>query len=209
MTLGIVSGPVEGILTLCIVYAVTAVKGGGSYWQQSALETLGLERGSAIPDLIFNLTWVEWWIFYGGIVLVFNTLSSIKNVLDHRRENKQSLDAPLYGLLPYLATWTLVPAYLYLQPVILYHHLIPFVFYVGLINAYSVGQIITKHLTKDSRFPMYNVLTIPLALAVLDSLGYVTDLYPSILGTGTYQIAFLFCCVGLALGVYGSFIVSL
>ncbi|KAL8685712.1 MAG: hypothetical protein Q9224_005706, partial [Gallowayella concinna] len=28
LTLGIISGPVEGILTLCIVYAFTAIKGG-------------------------------------------------------------------------------------------------------------------------------------------------------------------------------------
>ena len=105
-------------------------------------------------------------------------------------------------------TWTFVPLYLYLQPVILEHHLIPFIFYVGLINAYSVGQIITKHLTHDSKFPMYNVLTLPLALAVFDSLGPVLKLWPSTLGYGTYQIAFLFSCVGLAVGVYGSFIVS-
>ena len=75
LILGVVSGPVEGILTLCIVYAVTAVKGGGSYWQQSMFETIGVAKHSAIPDLIYNLSWTEWWIFYGGLVLVFNTLS--------------------------------------------------------------------------------------------------------------------------------------
>ena len=75
LILGIVSGPVEGILTLCIVYAITAAKGGGSYWQQSMLHTVGVEKYSAIPDIIYNLSWTEWWIFYGGLVLVFNTLS--------------------------------------------------------------------------------------------------------------------------------------
>ena len=91
---------------------------------------------------------------------------------------------------------------------ILEHHIIPFVFYVGLINAYHVGQIIIKHLTKDSKFPMYNVLTMPLALAVMDSMSPLLGLWPSVLGYGTYQIAFVFCCVGLAVGVYGSFIVG-
>ena len=137
------------------------------------------------------------------------SLTSIQHVLAVRREQKKSLDAPLYGLLPYLITWIFVPTYLYLQPVILRHHLIPFVFYVGLINAYSVGQIIVKHLTKDGRFPMYNVLALPLGLAVFDSLGPSLGLWPSALGNGTYQIAFVFCCVGLGLGVYGSFVVSI
>lgn len=75
LILGIVSGPVEGILTLCIVYAVTGYIGRGSFWQASALEALGVEKYTAIPEIIYNLSWNEWWIFYGGIVLVFNTFS--------------------------------------------------------------------------------------------------------------------------------------
>ncbi|KAI4175137.1 MAG: hypothetical protein LQ343_001898 [Gyalolechia ehrenbergii] len=74
LTLGIVSGPVEGILTLCIVYAVTAIKGGGSYWQQSMLQTFGIANHAFIPDYVYNLPFVEWYMVYGGIVLVTNTL---------------------------------------------------------------------------------------------------------------------------------------
>ena len=110
------------------------------------------------------------------------------------------------GLIPYAATWVFVPIYLYLQPVILNHHLIPFVFYIGLINAYSVGAIITAHLVKDPEFPMYNVLTLPLALAVIDSIGPAVGAWPSALGSGVYQISFVFMAVGLGVGVYGSFI---
>ena len=91
---------------------------------------------------------------------------------------------------------------------ILEYHTIPFVFYIGLTNAYFVGRIITKHLTKDDKFPRTNVLAVPLILATLDALGPVIGLWPSVLGYGTYQISFLFSSVGLAVGVYGSFIVS-
>ena len=125
-----------------------------------------------------------------------------------QRERKEDPIKPLYGLLPYFATWIFVPAYLFLQPVILEYHLIPFVFYVGLINAYSVGLMIVAHLTKNPEFPMYNVLTMPLGLAVADSLGPFIGLWPSALGSGTYQIAFIFMCMGLGIGVYGSFVVS-
>jgi ethanolaminephosphotransferase len=74
LTLGIVSGPVEGILTLCIVYAITAVKGGGSYWHQSMIQTLGIAKNDLIPEYVYNLAFYEWYMVYGGIVLVANTL---------------------------------------------------------------------------------------------------------------------------------------
>ena len=74
LTLGIISGPVEGILTLCIVYAFTAVKGGGSFWQQSMLQTIGITKSGMIPEYIYDLRFNEWFMVYGGFVLVFNTL---------------------------------------------------------------------------------------------------------------------------------------
>lgn len=75
LTLGIVSGPVEGILTLCIVYAITAIKGGGSFWQQSLLQTVGVSQKPAwMADSVYNLAWNEWYMVYGGLVLVLNTI---------------------------------------------------------------------------------------------------------------------------------------
>ncbi|MCJ1255761.1 Cholinephosphotransferase 1 [Lignoscripta atroalba] len=123
-----------------------------------------------------------------------------------RKSANQPTRIPLLGLLPSFFTWTLVPLYLYLQPIILHRHLVPFTFYIGLINAYSVGQIIIAHLTKSPDFPYQNVLNIPLALAVVDSLGLRLGIWPSVLGDGTYQIAFMFACLGLSIGVYGSFV---
>lgn len=128
--------------------------------------------------------------------------------MEVQRERKQSATKPLYGLVPFFVASAHVAAYLYLQPVILNYHLIPFVFYAGMLNAYSVGRMIVAHLTKDPEFPMHNVLTFPLGLAVLDSLGPTLGLWPSALGFGTYQIAFVFMLMGLSFGVYGSFVVS-
>ena len=136
------------------------------------------------------------------------TLHSILHVMEVQRERKQSATKPLYGLAPFFIASAHVAAYLYLQPVILNYHLIPFVFYAGMLNAYSVGRMIVAHLTKDPEFPMHNVLTFPLGLAVLDSLGPTLGLWPSALGFGTYQIAFVFMLMGLSFGVYGSFVVS-
>lgn len=73
LTLGIISGPVEGILVLCAVYAATAYLGGGHFWQLSLLQSVGVDETSSIPDLIYNMSWNEWYMVYGGVVLVFNT----------------------------------------------------------------------------------------------------------------------------------------
>jgi len=74
LTLGIISGPVEGILTLCFVYAFTAYIGGGSFWQQSLLRTIGIPKYAFIPNLMYELAWNEWYMVYGGVILVFNTI---------------------------------------------------------------------------------------------------------------------------------------
>ncbi|KFY01191.1 hypothetical protein V495_06818 [Pseudogymnoascus sp. VKM F-4514 (FW-929)] len=212
LTLGLVSGPVEGLVMLCLVYAFTGYVGGGSFWQQSALAALHIPKSSLIPDIIYNLHWDEWYMIQGGLVLTYNTISSAQNVVRIRRERGQRSRVALLGLLPFALTWTLIPAYLYLQPVILNEHLVPFVFFAGLVNAYSVGQMITAHLVQLD-FPYYNVLILPLAYGVFDSLGPVLQAHigvgwPSALGDGVYQVAYLFCMLGCAIGVYGSFVVD-
>ena len=74
LTLGLVSGPVEGILTLSIVYAITAVKGGGWYWQQPMLYMLGLPRFRFLPEAAYQADFGDFYMFYGGLVLVLNTV---------------------------------------------------------------------------------------------------------------------------------------
>lgn len=140
-------------------------------------------------------------------------MPSALNVIKVRRERGERSRVALLGLIPFFVTWTLIPLYLLLQPNILYQHLVPFVFFCGLVNAYSVGQMITAHLVKLP-FPYYNVLVLPLAFGVFDSLGpfFQTHFgcgWPSALGDGVYQVGFMFMMLGMAIGVYGSFVVSL
>lgn len=132
--------------------------------------------------------------------------------MNKRRERGEDASEALLGLLPFVSAWLLIFAYLMLQPNILHNHLVPFIFYVGLINAYSVGQMITAHLVVLD-FPYQNVLSIPLIYGVFDSLGPFMQQkfgvgWPSALGDGVYQVAFVFTCLGLAVGVYGSFVVD-
>ena len=209
LTLGVVSGPVEGVLTLCVVFAFTAYEGGGSFWHRAMFDTVGVPKLDWIPEAAYVMSFTQWYLVYGGLLLFFATGSSIYHVVQVRRERGQDPIKPLFGLLPLVATWILVPAYLYLQPAILENHLIPFVLYVGLINAYSVGRMIVGHLVK-APFPYFNILQVPLALVVLDSAGPFFGLWSSVLGANlSSQVAFVFVSLGLAVGVYGSFVVCL
>jgi ethanolaminephosphotransferase len=129
-----------------------------------------------------------------------------------RRSRGQRGRRALLGLIPFFVGWTLIPLYLALNPVILREHLVPFTFFVGLANAYSVGMMIVAHLTR-SRFPYYSILVLPLALGVVDSAGPVMQSWigigwPSALGHGVYQVSYMFLCLGVAVGVYGSFVVD-
>lgn len=209
LTLGIVSGPVEGVLTLCVVFAFTAYEGGGSFWHRPMFDTMGVPKLDWIPEAAYEMPFTQWYLVYGGLLLFFATGSSILHVVQVRRERGQDPIKPLFGLLPLVATWIFVPAYLYLQPAILENHLVPFVLYVGLVNAYAVGRMIVGHLVKAS-FPYFNILLFPLALAVFDNAGPFFRLWPSLLGAeSSSQVAFVFVALGLAVGVYGSFVVCL
>jgi ethanolaminephosphotransferase len=219
LTLGIVNGPVEGILILVGVYALTGYLGGASFWQQGMLATFGIPQalpgGLEIPSMLYNLSFTEWYMVQGAVVLVYNTVESARNVIKARRARGDRSRWALIGLLPFSATWLLVVAYLWLQPTILHGHLVPFSLFVGIVNAYSVGQMITAHLVKLP-FPYWNVMVVPLAWGVLDSLGPLLLRHspvpwlgwPSALGDGVYQVAFMFCMLGMAVGVYGSFVVD-
>ncbi|KAG6005051.1 hypothetical protein E4U21_000507 [Claviceps maximensis] len=212
LTLGVVNGPVEGVLILVLVYALTGFLGGAHIWQQSMFQTLGMPQNLGIPKLVYNLSFTEWYIVQGVFVLVLNTVESSFNVIRVRHDRGDRSRGALLGLLPFFGISTLVAMYLYLQPIILYHHLVPFVFFAGIVNAYSVGQMITAHLVKLP-FPYWNVLVVPLAFGVVDSLAPICLErfgigWPSALGNGEYQVSYSFLMLGLALGVYGSFVVD-
>lgn len=212
LTLGIVNGPVEGVLILITVYTLTGLLGGAHVWQQSMLAAFGIPTSWGIPEFVYNLTFTEWYLVQGSVVLVLNTLESSSNVIRARRRRGDKSRGALAGLLPFAAVWVFVLAYLKLNPRILHNHLVPFVLFVGLINAYSVGQMITAHLV-GQRFPYCNVLGFLLVFGVGDSMGPILQAkfgvgWPSALGEDSYQVAYLFLMLGTAIGVYGSFVVD-
>lgn len=215
LTLGLVNGPVEGVLMICLIFAATGYLGGGHIWANPMLPTLHIPQLPFVPDLVYNMSFTEWSMVQGFVVLFLNTTESCRNVISARRARGDRSRYALVGLVPFAVTWVLTVAYLLLQPNILHNHLVPFALFCGLVNAYSVGQMITAHLVK-LEFPYTNVLVLPLAYGVIDSLGPWLQYkfghswlgWPSALGDGVYQVAYMFLMLGLAVGVYGSFVVD-
>ena len=188
--------------------------GGGSFWKQAMLPTVGVPQTLGVPEFLYNLSFTEWYMLQGFVMLVFNTFESAKTVIQARRAAGDRSRYALVGLVPFFITWAFIAAYLWLQPIILTGHLVPFAVFAGIVNAYSVGQMITAHLVR-LKFPYWNVLVVPLSLGVIDSLGPVLQSHlgwasgwPSALGDGVYQVAFMFSMLGMAIGVYGSFVVD-
>lgn len=70
------NGPVEGVLILITVYAFTAIKGGGTFWQQSMFRTVGIPKYEIIPEYVYELPFNEWYMVQGGVVLILNTIQS-------------------------------------------------------------------------------------------------------------------------------------
>ncbi|KAF8470257.1 hypothetical protein BDZ91DRAFT_720239 [Kalaharituber pfeilii] len=211
--LGLVSGPVEGVLTLCVVYAFTALVG-GSFWQRPLLEVLGFGRMSWLPQVFQEMPICHWYLVYGGIMLGFNIIQSSLNVIRVRRSKNLPVLPALAGLIPFFSLATMVCIWLALRPIILRAHLLPFMFFVGASFAYQVGLIIVAHLTR-SPFPHFNILLLPIAFGLVDALGpflkeYTAGLvgWPSALGDEVYEVAYVLMCLGLAVGVYGSFVVD-
>lgn len=186
--------------------------GGASFWQQSMLRTFGVSEKLGVPAALYELSFTQWYMVQGSFVLVLNTIESARNVIQARRARGDRSRGALLGLLPFFGMWVLIISYLLLNPAILHAHLVPFVMFAGIVNAYSVGQMITAHLVKLD-FPYSNVLGLPLAFGVGDALGPVLQRnfgfgWPSALGDGVYQVAFMFSMLGMAVGVYGSFVVD-
>ncbi|KZZ96899.1 sn-1,2-diacylglycerol cholinephosphotransferase [Ascosphaera apis ARSEF 7405] len=202
LTLGIVSGPVEGVLILCAIYGITASTG-GSFWHQAALPTLGIPQYDWIPDVVYQAHFTTFHMIQGASVCLFNVGASIAQALNAVKARGGNRRQALKGLLPALEMWVLVCIYLYLQPGVLHCCTIGLILYIGLMNAFSVSQMICAHVTK-APFPYRNILTLPLYMGIIDSLGRHLGLYSECF-MGDHS-TFIYVSLGIALGVYGSFV---
>lgn len=156
------SGPVEGILMICVIYLITGSTNSGSqFWDRGILSVTHLER---IPFVVQNLR--DWnlplndaFLSFGALGLGANVIASYTNVAKARRSRNESIITPLAGLLPLTALLSCMVFWMTAQGARIMADGQSFVALYcafGLLFAYSVGMLIVAHVTKAG-FPYLNI----------------------------------------------------
>ncbi|RKP05043.1 CDP-alcohol phosphatidyltransferase-domain-containing protein [Thamnocephalis sphaerospora] len=195
--LGYFSGPVEGVIVIVLVMLATGVVG-PSVWLLPFKETFGLTNISndIIPEIQLNHAI----IIVTFVALLYNIISSIKNVVDVKSTSWRQLGLALAGLLPFFVSSALAYIWLLASPVLLTQHQVAFILYTGVTSSYIVGRIILAHVTK-SEFPFFNIVYVPLLI------GTVNACVPAVLGYDPlipleYETTYLYASLGLVVAIY-------
>ncbi|PWN93401.1 Choline/ethanolaminephosphotransferase [Acaromyces ingoldii] len=168
------SGPVEGILMICLVYLITGLAPQGArFWDRGILSVTGLETIPSIAKSYsrYNFALNDAFLTFGAVGLFANVVASYSNVVKARRANKRDPISPLLGLAPLvillvcLWTWSTARGAAVLRDGQAY---VALVCAFGLMFAYTVGLLIVAHVTK-APFPYFNVALGWAILGALDS----------------------------------------
>lgn len=156
------SGPVEGILMICVIYLITGLAPSGSqFWDRGILNVTGLEHFPFIAKNLrdWNLPLNDAFLTFGALGLGANVVASYSNVARARLSRKQSPLTPLAGLLPIGALLTCMTLWMTARDAQIMADGQSFVALYcafGLMFAYSVGLLIVAHVTK-AKFPYVNI----------------------------------------------------
>jgi phosphatidylglycerophosphate synthase len=200
------SGPVEGILVVCVCYLVTFITGGTVVWKTPLADLLYNNgsyylQASGLPELLANTTLTDIYLTFAIVGLGFNIVQSSSNVIKVCEKRGEPYLPALTQVLPFLTFYGSVVAWIIVCPTLYRDHLLPLLFANGFIFALIVGQIITCHVTKQP-FPRPNPLTyMPLVGIGLHQVGLSLDWNVDILAG-----RLIWGILGLSLGVYGCFI---
>ncbi|SPO22649.1 related to EPT1 - sn-1,2-diacylglycerol ethanolamine- and cholinephosphotransferase [Ustilago trichophora] len=167
------SGPVEGILMIVFIYALTGFVGGPLFWDRGILNVTGLAKIPFISENLsrFNLPLNDTFLVFALFGLLGNIVGSYSNVVAARKSRNQSPITPLFGLVPLIAQ---IGANLYWitanRTFILSDSraLLPFLAYWGITFAYNVGLLIVAHVTK-APFPYWNIAIVWSVVLAIDA----------------------------------------
>ncbi|KAN0061425.1 hypothetical protein ACQY0O_006272 [Thecaphora frezii] len=167
------SGPVEGILMIVFIYALTGFAGGSLFWDRGILNVTGLASIGVVGEKYawLNLPLNDAFLTFAAVGLGFNVVASYSNVIAARRARKESVLSPLSGLFPLVlqvganTVWMLSNKSLILADM---HAFLPFICYWGVTFAYNVGLLIVAHVSK-APFPYWNIAIIWSVVGAVDA----------------------------------------
>ncbi|KAJ7083364.1 CDP-alcohol phosphatidyltransferase-domain-containing protein [Mycena belliarum] len=169
--LGVFSGPVEGILMIVGIYAISGTYG-PSFWDTGVLTFLHLTDAplaNKLPDLPLN----DLFMVFAACGLGFNVLSSYRNVRRAMITSNKSTTWPILLLMPFVASagiqmfWLMHPRYDD-SAIINSTLFVPFLCAWGLQFAHQVGRMILAHVT-SSRFPWWDWMWVWSLVAAIDA----------------------------------------
>ncbi|KII93135.1 hypothetical protein PLICRDRAFT_99893 [Plicaturopsis crispa FD-325 SS-3] len=160
------SGPVEGIIIVCVIYTISGLYG-PAFWDNSIWTVTGLDQ--VVPDILAYVPDAklnEAFMLFGAVGLGYNIISSYLNV---HKAHKSAL-RPLLRLIPFPFSAALQVVWLYCAGSTLVHSslLVPFLCAWGLQFAHQVGRMILAHVTKTA-FPLWDWMWLWSIIGALDA----------------------------------------
>lgn len=194
-----ISGPVEGLLMISLVFLLTGVFGVDFVWKQ---ELYTLHISDSIAPITITPTYIA--ALLGAFVMAFSIYSARRNVINCLKNNKREQEIPdaLKGLYPFFIYYITVAILFVLHPTMITNYTTTMLLTIGSCMSFTVGRIITGHLTKQdfpySNFPMYTPVAQAVLMQVMVSIFDVS-----------YEDALAFVAyggLGASLAIYGMFI---
>lgn len=201
--LSMFSGPVEGILIVVGCFIVSTFKG-PFFWHNELFDLLNLQDSpivDAMGEGIKHMTLNEAYLVFATVGLGFNIVQATQNVYNVKKKDNLPLTPALLQTLPFFFFYATLSYWIYLSPDILYHHVLPLTIAIGAVFAFTVGKMITAHVSKQD-FPLWNILQLTPTLGIL--IHYVARF--NSWDMETTDIASVWTCIGFCLAVYGCFI---
>jgi hypothetical protein len=197
------SGPVEGILIVVGFYVVTFFTG-PQFWHSGLIDLVGVResvRDLGLPPQLDDMTLNDAYLVFAAIGLFFNIHQASSHVIAARRKQNKPLLPAVTQVLPFAFFYSTLLIWIWLSPSILYEHVLPLATATGVSFAFTVGRMITAHVTNQS-FPLWN------PLLLLPTVGILTHAIARYVDWNLRSVDFatVWAGVGLSIGVYGCFI---
>mmetsp|Transcript_24532 Transcript_24532/g.40359 ORF Transcript_24532/g.40359 Transcript_24532/m.40359 type:complete len:392 (+) Transcript_24532:177-1352(+) len=158
--LGVISGPIEGLLVMVAIYLLTGFAG-PELWMTSLKDAIGLEGVWGSYSLAESLVIVQ------IIVAVGLCAYSIKTVVTHLRAQGRSVTEAFAMFIPYSFLVILTITWILCSPTRIFtHRPRTYICTVGFLFANQVARLILAHLT-DQPFEPGNLILFPLGAGAL------------------------------------------
>ncbi|KAG0302702.1 hypothetical protein BGZ98_007293 [Dissophora globulifera] len=196
------SGPVEGILMIVILFFITGIVG-PQIWVQTIRASLGLSKDFLpfLPDMQIN----HFLVAFGTVGLTANILTAFQHVIKARRDKNLPVGSALVGIVPYMGMSLVAYSWLNASPHIVFEHIVPWILYIGLSFGYTVGLMITAHVTHQP-FPLFNVSFVPLLFGALNA-NLPAFGFERLFGSHMEDI-YLWSCLAVSAGAYAHFAIN-